>query len=115
MRARPYDGTCRGSSLTYLYHTMAIDISRSHHMDKATTRRVVEKIATSLGQSLHFTYTWHEDRLTFERIGVKGYIDIADHRVRVFVRKSPLLPVTEDWIRQQVETSLDKYIANGEA
>ena len=64
---------------------MAVDISRSHHMDKATTRQVVEKIAVSLRESLHFDYAWHGDRLTFERIGVNGYIDIADHRVRVYV------------------------------
>ncbi len=82
-------------------------------MDKATTRRVVEKIAASLGETLHFTYTWHEDRLTFERIGVNGHIDIADHRVRVYVKKSPLLPVSEGWIRQQVEAALDEHITNG--
>ncbi len=94
---------------------MAVDISRSHHMDKATSRRVVEKIAASLRESLHLDYSWHEDRLTFERIGVNGYIDIADHRVRVYVERSFLLPVSEAWIRKQVEAALDEYIINGEA
>ena len=94
---------------------MAVDISRSHHMDKATTRRMVEKIAASLRESLHFDYAWEGDRLNFERIGVKGYIDIADHQVRVYVSRSFLLPVSEDWIRKQVEAALDEYITNGEA
>ena len=92
---------------------MAVDISRSHHMDKATTRGVVEQIAESLRESLHFDYRWHGDRLTFERIGVNGYIDIADHRVRIYVKRSFLLPVSESWIRQQVEAALDEYITNG--
>ena len=84
-------------------------------MDKATTRQVVEKIAASLGESLHIDYAWQADRLTFEHIGVNGYIDIADHRVRVYVTRSFLLPVSEDWIRQQVEAALDEYITNGKA
>ena len=83
-------------------------------MDKATTRRVVEKIAASLRDSLHFDYHWQGDRLTFERIGVNGYIDIADHQVRIYVKRSFMLPVSESWIRQQVESALDEYIANGD-
>ena len=93
---------------------MAVDISRSHHMDKATTRRVVEKIAVTLRESIHFDYGWHGDRLTFERLGVKGFIDIADHRVRIFVQTSPLLPVSDSWIREKVEAALDEFITNGD-
>ena len=83
-------------------------------MDKATTRQVVEKIATSLRDSLHFDYQWQGDRLTFKRTGVNGFIDIADHRVRIYVKKSFMLPVSESWIREQVEAALDEYITNGD-
>ena len=84
-------------------------------MDKAATRRVVEKIAASLRTSLHFAYHWQGDRLTFQRTGVNGFIDIADQRVRVYVKKSRLLPVSEAWIRQQVEAALDEYLTDEEA
>ena len=93
---------------------MAFEISRSHHMDKATTRRMVEKIVASLGETYHFSYKWEGDRLTFGHIAVEGYIEIADHQVRVYVRKSPLVPISEDSMRAEVEAALDTYIANGE-
>lgn len=91
---------------------MAVDITRSHHLDKATTRRMVEQIAASLNEQLSFTYTWEGDRLTFARTGVNGYIELAETTVRVYVRKSPLLPVSEAWIRQQVEEALDEHLDN---
>ena len=93
---------------------MAFEISRSHHMDKATTRRMVEQIVASLGATYHFSYEWKEDRMTFGHFAVDGYIEIADHQVRVYVRKSPLLPVSEESLREEVEAALDAYIANGE-
>ncbi len=93
---------------------MAFEISRSHHMDKATTRRMVEKIVASLGETYRFSYEWEEDRLNFGHFAVNGYIEIADHQVRVYVRKSPLLPVSEQGLREEVEAAMDEYIANGE-
>ena len=90
---------------------MAVQITRSHHLDKATTRRMVEDIATSLSQKLSFRYHWEADRLVFKRTGVSGHIDVDDHRVDVFVSKSPLLPVSEGWIRSQVEAVMDEYLA----
>ena len=90
---------------------MAVDITRTHHLDKEASRRLVEKIAAALDDKLHFKYAWEGDQLTFRRSGVHGYIAIADHQVRVYVRKSRLLPVSEGWIRQQVEAALDEYLA----
>ncbi len=90
---------------------MAVQISRRHHLGKAATRKMVEEIATSLGQKLTFRYHWEGDRLSFKRTGVYGHIDVADHEVRVFVSKSPLLPVSEGWIRAQVEAVMDQYLS----
>ena len=93
---------------------MAFEISRSHEMDKATTRRMVEKIVASLGETYRFSYQWEEDRMTFGNFAVKGYVEIADHQVRVYVRKSPLFPMSEQSLREEVEAALDAYIATGE-
>ena len=93
---------------------MAIEISRSHHMDKATTRRMVEKIVASLGETFHFSYEWNGDRMNFDHFAVDGYIEMADHQVRVYVRKSRLFPMSEDSIREEVEAALDEYLANGD-
>lgn len=72
---------------------------------------MVEEIAASLNQMLHFHYHWEGDRLAFKRTGVHGHIDVADHEVHVFVSKSPLLPVSEGWIRAKVEAVMDQYLA----
>ena len=93
---------------------MAFEISRSHHMDKAATRRMVEQIVASLGETYLFSYEWEEDRLAFGHFAVNGYIEVADGHVRVYVRKSPLLPVSEDCLREEVEAAMDEYIAMGE-
>ncbi len=93
---------------------MAFEISRSHHMDKAASRRMVEEVVASLGQTYHFSYHWDGDRLRFGNFAVKGYVEIADHQVRIFVRKSRLLPMSEDAMRSEVEATLEQYLAKGE-
>ena len=93
---------------------MAFEISRSHDMDKAMARRIVEKIVASLGETYRFSYEWKEDRLNFGHFAVNGYIENADHQVRVYIRKSRLLPVSEQGLREEVEAAMDEYIANGE-
>ncbi len=93
---------------------MAFEISRSHDMDKATTRRMVEKIVASLGETYCLSYEWEDDRLNFGHFAVNGYIEIADHQVRVYVRKSPLFPVSEQSLREEVEAAIDEYIAEAE-
>ncbi len=93
---------------------MAFEISRSHHLDKATSRRMVEEVVASLGQTYHFSSQWDGDRLRFGNVAVKGYVEIADHQVRIFVRKSPFLPMSEDAIRSEVEATLEQYLAKGE-
>ncbi len=93
---------------------MAFEISRSHHMDIATSRRRVEEIVASLGQTYRFSYQWDGDRLRFGNLAVKGYVEIADHQVRIFVRKRSFLPLSEDTIRSEVEATLEQYFAKGE-
>ncbi len=93
---------------------MAFEINRSHDMDKVTARRMVEKIVASLGETYRFSYEWEEDRLNFGHFAVNGYIEIADHQVRVYVRKSPLFPVSEQSLREEVEAAIDEYIAKSE-
>ena len=93
---------------------MAFEISRSHHLDKVAARRRVEEIVASLSQTYRFSSEWDGDRLCFKNLAVKGYVEIADHQVRVFVRKSSFLPMSEDAIRSEVEATLEQYLANGE-
>ncbi|MFQ5568730.1 MAG: polyhydroxyalkanoic acid system family protein [Rhodothermales bacterium] len=89
---------------------MAIEIHRSHHLDKTTTRRMVEEIAAMISEQFTLTYEWHDDRLSFKRLGVSGHIDIADHEVHIVVDKSPWLPVSEAHLREQIEATMNEYM-----
>ena len=89
---------------------MAVEITRPHMLGKPEARRMVEAIAASLSTKLNLSYAWSGDRLTFKRTGVNGHIDVEDDAVHVFIKKGRLLPVSDAWIRQQVETTMDEYL-----
>ncbi|MDX1546931.1 MAG: polyhydroxyalkanoic acid system family protein [Rhodothermales bacterium] len=89
---------------------MAVEIHRPHTLGRAKTRQMVEAIAASLEEKLKLRHAWQGDRLVFRRTGLDGHIDVEDHAVHVYVRKGRLLPVSEGWIRQQVEAVMDEYL-----
>lgn len=88
---------------------MAIEITRTHHTDRATARRHVESFAEHLSSKLKIRYGWEGDRLTFKRTGAKGAVEVDDAHVHVHVTRGKLLPVSETWLRAQIEEELDRY------
>ena len=89
---------------------MAIEIERPHQLGRARTRAMVEEIAATLARELNLTYAWEADRLVFRRRGLHGHIEVEDEAVRVFVQKGRLVPVSEAWIRREVEAVMDEYL-----
>ena len=92
---------------------MAVQINRTHSLGKQKARAMVEEIAASLGQKLNLRYAWQDDRLTFKRTGITGHIDVADHAVEVYIKRNRLVPVSESWIRAQVEAVMNQYLGAG--
>lgn len=92
---------------------MAIQINRPHALGKQKAREMVEAIAVSLRQQLSLSYAWQGDRLTFKRTGITGHIDVLEHTVEVYIKRSRLVPVSEGWIRAQVEAVMDQYLGAG--
>ncbi len=91
---------------------MAIHVRRKHTHDRETIRRIVDEVAEELAQDLHVHYRWEGDRLTFERIGVHGYIDTArEGELEVYIKKNFLLPFPESWLREHVEQYLERHLS----
>lgn len=91
---------------------MAVQINRTHALGKQKARAMVEQIAESLRQELRLRYEWQGDRLMFKRTGITGYIDVADNAVDVYIKRSRLVPVSENWIRAQVEAVMNQYLGS---
>ncbi len=91
---------------------MAIHVRRKHAHDSATIRRIVTEVAEELARDLHVNYQWEGDRLTFERIGVHGYIDVGkDGELEVYMKKNFLLPFPESWLREHVDRYLERHLS----
>ena len=89
---------------------MAVQITRPHTLGKQQARAVVQEIAASLQEKLHLDYAWDGDRLTFKRTGLSGHIEVAADYIDVSVKRSRLLPVSESWIREQVEAVMNEHL-----
>ena len=89
---------------------MAVQINRAHTLGKQKARAMVEDIAVSLRQKLGLHYEWQGDHLTFKRTGITGHIDVQEDTVDVYIKRSRLVPVSESWIRTQVEAVMNQYL-----
>lgn len=55
-------------------------------------------------------YGWKGQRLEFKRIGVKGNIDVTDSEIRVEVKLNPLVPVSDVWLKREIERQMDEAL-----
>ncbi|WP_457653598.1 polyhydroxyalkanoic acid system family protein [Rhodocaloribacter sp.] len=81
---------------------MAIHLERTHHLDKAAARAQVAEVVEEIAPLIKAKYHWEGDRLAFRGRGVRGAIEVDDDAVRVEVVRSPLLPVSERWLRDRI-------------
>jgi putative polyhydroxyalkanoate system protein len=88
---------------------MAIHLERTHHLDKAAAREQVAEVVEEIAPLIKAKYHWEGDRLTFRGRGVRGAIEVDDEAVRVEVVRSPLLPVSERWLRARIEERLEAH------
>lgn len=88
---------------------MALHLERPHHLDKEAAREQVAEVVEEIAPMIKAGYHWEGDRMTFKGRGVRGAIEVDDRMVRVEVVRSPLLPVSERWLRKQIEERLDAH------
>lgn len=89
---------------------MAISVTRPHPFDHATARRRVDVLAQTLSRKLNLRTSWEGDRLSFKRTGARGHIDVTPDHIHVEISTSPLLPISDARLRQQVDAVLDEHI-----
>lgn len=89
---------------------MVVHVTRTHSLGAHAVRRRVEDIARDLSRDLRVRYTWEGDQLIFHRRGAKGHISIDEEAVHVTVKTSRLLPVSDSWLRAEVEKLLDEHL-----
>ena len=85
-----------------------IRIHRKHDLDHDRVRDEVQKLADELARKLSAQYRWQGDKLTFERSGASGHIQIGEGEVDVEIRLGMLLTPMQGTIRSTIE----EYLAN---
>ena len=87
-----------------------IHIKRAHHLDNATVRQEIQKLADKLSEELSAKYTWKGDRLVFKRSGANGHIDIAEGEVEVEIKLGMVLTPLKGTIEKTVTSYLDERL-----
>ncbi len=88
---------------------MAIRMSRAHQLPREQARQIVDRVARELQQDLGLSYTWENNLLRFQRMGIQGHIEVLADCIEVFIQKSFLVPISEHWLKEQVTQYLDRH------
>lgn len=75
-------------------------------------REKLTAIMEDLGQELGLESTWKQDTIHFNRMGVTGTVTFDDKQLRIQARIPFYVPVSEAWLREQIEARIDHYLVN---
>lgn len=85
-------------------------VHRQHEKPENEVRNAVEHIAGEMQREFGFDYSWNQNRLHFQRIGVSGHIALNPGSVEVKIQKSFFIPVSDSHLKSKVEEYMDKYL-----
>lgn len=83
-------------------------VKREHSKSLADSRKAVERVARKLAEKFDVTYDWDGDTLLFERMGVKGSIDLLPGVVEVAAELGFLFGALRNTVENEIERYLDK-------
>lgn len=86
----------------------AIDIRRSHALDKEHARSAAESLAKDLSKQFDLTSQWDGDVLRFKRSGVKGQLTIDHSDLHMHLELGMLLRPFKSKIEQEIHSQLDE-------
>lgn len=86
-----------------------IKISHKHSMDHAHACETVRQIASQLASRYGISHQWHDDKLTFNRPGLDGCIEVHEDHVDVLASLGLMLSPLKGRLTQEVEQMLDKH------
>ena len=88
-----------------------VHITRKHKLDKKTVRREVQSLADKLADELSAECSWEKDRLSFNRKGAKGHIQIGKGELEVEIKLGLALSPLKGKIEKIVSSYLDEHLA----
>jgi len=84
-----------------------IHIERTHELGIEEARRQVDAVALALESELHARCCWEGDRLTFERTGCSGAVEVGADRITLDIRLGLLLAPLKGTIERTITEQLD--------
>lgn len=89
----------------------SIDIERTHQLDAASARALVDKVARALEREFGMRSRWHGDVLELAGSGIDGAIALGAGSIHVTARLGLLLHPLRATIEQHIRRRLDQYLA----
>lgn len=88
-----------------------IDIERTHNLDVAGVRSLIDDLAAGLHRQYGLDHRWQGDVLQLCGNGVRGAITVDAHSVRVTAELGLLLRPWRGKIEQDIRARLDRHLA----
>jgi len=88
-----------------------IDIERTHNLDVAGIRTLIDDLAAGLHRQYGLDRRWQGDVLQLSGSGVDGAITIGERSVRVTAELGFLLRPWRGKIEQDIRARLDRHLA----
>lgn len=89
-----------------------ITIERSHALGRERAREKAEALGERLARELGVACQWQGDVLAVRHAGANGQIEVGAERVTVMVKLGLLMGMMAGSIQQQIESALDKALAD---
>lgn len=87
-----------------------INIVRPHSQSHDEILATAEAIAEDMSTQFAIRYHWEDERIIFDRPGVKGHIDVLPDEIRIKARLGLLLVAMKGPIETEVHKQLDKLL-----
>ena len=87
-----------------------IYIKRTHNLDFAKAKAMVEELAKGLQHSLAASYQWDGNSLRFKRRGASGSIDVGERSVEVQVELGVVLVPVKGKIESAIHEGFNRVL-----
>ena len=89
-----------------------IAIKRRHQLDPKKAKAAAQKIARDLAERYQLACAWDGDRVTFERPGVSGCLQVGKSEVRLDAELSFLMTPLKGPIERAINDELDRLFGD---
>lgn len=88
---------------------MSVELQHAHHLERAQARIRVEALVRDLQAQVPLACRWEGDTLVIWHSGLHGQIEVTDTLLHLRLHRRAWLPVSEAWLRAQVEAELRRH------